>query len=140
MEATTVLKSTTSVGGGVNVPEIATQLVNTSVTVPNGATILIGGLITQTDTQEVSGVPFLSSVPLLGNLFKSTADSVVREELVILIQPSVVVSPLEIQEVSDTERGLTEFSSRQITPSTTKLGAMESALQLKAPKAEQPEE
>lgn len=136
----TVLKSTTSIGGGVNVPEIATQLVNTSVTVPNGATILIGGLITQLDNQEVSGVPFLSTVPLLGNLFKSTADSVVREELVILIQPSVVVSPLEIQEVSDTERGLTEFSSRQITPSATKLGAAESALHLKAPKAEQPSE
>ena len=50
----------TQIGGGVSVPEIATQELTTTVTVPDRATILLGGLITQRDTKTTAGVPFLS--------------------------------------------------------------------------------
>lgn len=119
----TVLKSSTNIGGGVQVPEISTQELTTTVTVPDRSTILIGGLITQTDQKTATGVPFLSSVPLLGNLFKTTADTTERQELVVLIQPSVVNDVPELREVSRTERDLTGFSSKELSPLSMKVGS-----------------
>ena len=57
-----------NVGGGVVVPDILTQELNTTVIVPDRATILLGGLVTQQDAKNVAGVPFLSTIPLMGNL------------------------------------------------------------------------
>jgi len=119
----TVLNSSTNIGGGVEVPEISTQELTTTVTVPDRSTILIGGLITQTDQKNVSGVPFLASIPLLGNLFKTTTDSTERQELVVLIQPSVVNDVPELREVSKTERDLTGFSSKELSPLSMKVGS-----------------
>lgn len=112
--------ATTDIGGGVSVPEISTQELTTTVNVPDRSTILLGGLITQRDAKVVDGVPFLSSVPLMGNLFKSTVDSTNRQELVVLIQPSVIQDTLELREVSKTERDLTEFSAKELSPLSMK--------------------
>jgi len=115
--------ASTNIGGGVTVPEIATQELTTTVTVPDRATILLGGLITQRDSKTSAGVPFLSSIPLMGNLFKSTTDEVDRQELVVMIQPSVVVDIPEIREISKTERDLTGFSSKELSPLSMKVGS-----------------
>ena len=126
----------TQIGGGVSVPEIATQELTTTVTVPDRATILLGGLITQRDTKTTAGVPFLSSVPLMGNLFKSTTDTTDRQELVVMIQPSVVEDIPEIREISKTERDLTGFSSKELSPLSMKVGSKtsaQSALPLSSP-------
>ena len=122
----------TSVGGGVNVPEIATQELNTTVIVPDRSTILLGGLVTQQDTKGVSGVPFLSTIPLMGNLFKSTSDSTDRQELVVMIQPTVVQSNLELAEASKTERDLTGFSAKELQPLTMKSGSKSKDVGLQA--------
>ena len=123
----TVSQQTTNIGGGVLVPEINTQELTTTVTVPDQSTILLGGLITQEDAKTSSGVPFLSNIPLMGNLFKSTTDDTRRQELVVLIQPSVVQNALELREVSKTERDLTEFSAKELAPLSMKLGVKNSA-------------
>ena len=117
----------TNVGGGVTVPEIATQELTTTVIVPDRGTILLGGLITQQDDKTVSGVPFLSTIPLMGTLFKSTTDTTRREELVVMIQPSVVQDTLEMREVSKTERDLTGFSSKELSPISMKVGSKTAA-------------
>lgn len=52
------INSSTDIGGGVSVPKINTQELTTSVIVPDRATILLGGLVTQTDEKSSSGVPF----------------------------------------------------------------------------------
>lgn len=119
--------SSTNIGGGVTVPEIATQELTTTTTVPDRATILLGGLVTQEDNKTVQGVPFLSSVPLMGNLFKSTSDTTNRSELVVMIQPSVVQDIPEMREISKTERDLTGFSSKELSPISMKVGAKTSA-------------
>jgi len=111
-----------AVGGGVNVPDINTQELNTTVIVPDRATILLGGLVTQQDTKNVAGVPFLSTIPLMGNLFKSTSDTTNRQELVVMIQPTVVQSNLELGEASKTERDLTGFSAKELQPLTMRGG------------------
>ena len=58
----------------------------------------------------------------MGNLFKSTTDSTRRTELVVMIQPSVVQDVPEMREVSKTERDLTGFSSRELSPLSMKVG------------------
>ena len=114
------INSETQIGGGVSVPKIDTQKLTTTIIVPDGATILMGGLISQTDSKASSGIPFISTIPLLGNLFKSTTDDTERRELVVMIQPSVVLDVPELKEVSKTERDLTGFSSKELSPLSMK--------------------
>ena len=130
--------ASTDIGGGVSVPEIATQELTTTVIVPDRGTILLGGLITQQDDRTSAGVPFLSNIPLMGNLFKSTGDTTRRTELVVLIQPSVIQDTPELREISKTERDLTGFSSKELSPLTMKIGSKTpgpSALPLSSPEA-----
>ena len=119
----TLSQNSQAIGGGVNVPDINTQELNTTVIVPDRATILLGGLVTQQDNKNVAGVPFLSTIPLMGNLFKSTSDITDRQELVVMIQPSVVQSNLELGEASKTERDLTGFSAKELQPLTMRGGS-----------------
>jgi type II secretion system protein D len=114
------VNNSTDIGGGVAVPKIDTQKLTTTIIVPDGATILMGGLISQTDNKTSSGIPFISTIPLLGNLFKSTTDDTERRELVVMIQPSVVLDVPELKEVSKTERDLTGFSSKELSPLSMK--------------------
>ncbi|HEY5752044.1 MAG TPA: secretin N-terminal domain-containing protein [Chthoniobacterales bacterium] len=76
--------------GGESVPTIATQTVDTTVTVANKHVVVLGGLVTESDTNNKSGIPVLSSIPYLGYLFKSTKKTKERNELMIFIQPNVV--------------------------------------------------
>jgi type II secretion system protein D len=119
----TISQTSQAVGGGVNVPDINTQELNTTVIVPDRATVLLGGLVTQQDTKNVAGVPFLSTIPLMGNLFKSTSDITNRQELVVMIQPTIVQDNKELSEASKTERDLTGFSAKELQPLSMRSGS-----------------
>jgi len=95
--------ATTNVGGS-NVPAINTRYIRTNVSVPNKATIVLGGLITRTQGGNTSGIPFLGRLPLIGNLFSNKTKQSDRSELIILIRPVVTVSPDEMQDESHVER------------------------------------
>nr|WP_240500463.1 type II secretion system secretin GspD [Pseudomonas syringae] len=82
-------------------PRISTRSIATQVAVQSGQTVLLGGLIQQDDTQGVSKVPYLGSIPGLGWLFGSTSRSKGRTELIVLITPRVVTSNSEAREVTD---------------------------------------
>jgi type IV pilus assembly protein PilQ len=71
-------------------PAINTKRVNTQVLVENGGTVVIGGIFTQDERNEVNKVPFLGDIPVVGNLFKNTAKTTNRTELLIFITPKVV--------------------------------------------------
>ena len=58
----------------------------TQVKMSSGDTVVLGGLIDQQDERSESGVPFLSRIPLLGNLFKSRRNSNGVRELIILMK------------------------------------------------------
>jgi len=128
----TLSQSSQAIGGGVNVPDINTQELNTTVIVPDRATVLLGGLVTQQDTKNVAGVPFLSTIPLMGNLFKSTSDITNRQELVVMIQPTVVQDNKELSEASKTERDLTGFSAKELQPLTMRSGSKSKDVSLQA--------
>jgi type II secretory pathway component GspD/PulD (secretin) len=72
----------------------------------------------------------------MGNLFKSTTDDTERRELVVMIQPSVVFDVPELKEVSKTERDLTGFSSKELSPLSVKSGQKSIPMSLNPPVAE----
>jgi len=78
-----------------SIPTISTRVLKTTVTVPNLGTLVLGGLIKQSHDRSTSGVPYLSKIPYLGALFRSTTNNKTRTELVILIRPVVTIDPDE---------------------------------------------
>jgi type IV pilus assembly protein PilQ len=75
-------------------PAINTKHVQTRVEVEDGGTVAIGGIYSTDDREDVTGVPLLSSIPLLGWLFRHTAKRNARSELVIFITPHIVAASL----------------------------------------------
>jgi general secretion pathway protein D len=62
----------------------------TSVLVPDGGMLVLGGLTSEESTQNQQGVPGLSRVPLLGNLFKSRRSTVTKRNLMIFLRPMIL--------------------------------------------------
>lgn len=75
---------------GNQVPNLSTQSLKNTVIVPNGGTVLLGGLITERDTKNQSGLPFLVRIPLLKYLFGNTTKNKERDELLIFVQPKII--------------------------------------------------
>ncbi|MDN3921126.1 type IV pilus secretin PilQ [Roseateles violae] len=69
---------------------INTKHVQTQVLVENGGTVVIGGIFTQDEREDISKVPLLGDLPYLGHLFKNTARTSVKTELLIFLTPKVV--------------------------------------------------
>ena len=67
-----------------------TKTAETELLIDDGNTVVIGGIIKTTKSSGVSGVPWLSKIPLLGWLFKSTNKTDNKEELLIFITPQIV--------------------------------------------------
>ncbi len=88
-----------SVAGTVNivnvgdVPITSSKEAMASVAVRDHDTIILGGLIETSKNQSASGVPFLKDIPLLGYLFRSSTKSENRNELIVLIRPTVLPTP-----------------------------------------------
>ncbi|MDF1824042.1 MAG: secretin N-terminal domain-containing protein [Verrucomicrobiales bacterium] len=78
--------------GNDEIPTIGTQVIGTTVMVPDGGTVLLGGLISQDDQKSESGVPLFANLPLVGRVFGNTSDSLLRQELLIFIQPKIIRS------------------------------------------------
>ncbi len=72
------------------IPIIGKQELNTTVTVANRSTIILGGLISESKNEEDAGIPFLKNIPLIGYAAKTTSVGKTRSELMIFIQPVVV--------------------------------------------------
>jgi type II secretion system protein D len=76
--------------GGTAYTSINKTEATTNLVAQDGQTIVIGGLIREDVTKSKDGIPFLSKLPIIGNLFGSTVDHTTRTELVILLTPHVV--------------------------------------------------
>jgi type IV pilus secretin PilQ/predicted competence protein len=72
------------------IPPITTQSAKTTVMIPDGGTTVIGGIYRSEDSITRERVPFLHSIPILGNLFKSFARTKQNRELLIFITPRII--------------------------------------------------
>ncbi|MBS7457837.1 secretin N-terminal domain-containing protein [Coralloluteibacterium stylophorae] len=85
---------------GVNSPSIFNRTVNTSLTLRDGGSVVLGGLMSSRQTNSDTGVPLLKDVPVLGNLFKSQSRRNNKTELVVMIVPYIIESADRAREVS----------------------------------------
>jgi type IV pilus assembly protein PilQ len=76
--------------GGVNVPSIDTREIATQVLVNDGQTVVLGGILSTTQREDDTKVPYLGDIPFLGHLFKSTSHKDNKDELMIFITPKIV--------------------------------------------------
>jgi general secretion pathway protein D len=80
---------------------IDTNKVKTSAVVPSGETIMLAGLITEGASRDSHGIPGLSRIPVIGGLFGQQGTSKARDELIVLITPTVVRNPQEARALTD---------------------------------------
>jgi type IV pilus assembly protein PilQ len=71
-------------------PALNTQQATTQVLVTDGGTVVIGGVVQTNNSINVTQVPFLGSIPWLGNLFKHTQVSTSNQELIFFITPRII--------------------------------------------------
>ncbi|MGB9331428.1 MAG: type IV pilus secretin PilQ family protein, partial [Steroidobacteraceae bacterium] len=76
--------------GGVNVPSINTREIATQVLVNDGQTVVLGGILSTTQREDDTKVPYLGDIPVLGILFRQTQHTDDKDELMIFITPKIV--------------------------------------------------
>lgn len=85
----------------INSPTIRTRSLDTVLTLRDGGSVLIGGLIRSTDAEGETGVPILGKLPGIGKLFRGDNSENNRTELMIMIIPYILNSPQEAETLSD---------------------------------------
>jgi len=88
-------------GVTVNSTSFSKRNVSTQVTVQDGDTISIGGIIQESETQTSAGIPFLHRIPVLGLAFGSKTGTRARTELLVFLTPRVIYDTNQIAEASD---------------------------------------
>jgi type II secretory pathway component GspD/PulD (secretin) len=89
---------------GTAVPTINQRQASATVAVKDRDTIILGGMISTSQTKTKSGVPYLKDIPVLGNLFRSSSSIGERVELIVLIRPTVLPTPEAAAAVAAVER------------------------------------
>ncbi|MGA2247712.1 MAG: hypothetical protein ABSH48_22225 [Verrucomicrobiota bacterium] len=84
-------------------PNIDVTSANTVVVTPNGQTVVIGGLISNTKSTADTKVPFLGDIPILGQLFKSSSKAEAKTELLMFLTPHIVDSPNQLGNLTNPE-------------------------------------
>ena len=97
-EVSTPAAGAPTVGGN---PSVDRRNLSTEVAVQSGETIMLAGLINDESITGSSGVPGLSRLPIIGALFGQQSQSSDREEIVILITPTVIRDPNEARRLTD---------------------------------------
>jgi len=89
-----VLVENTQIDNGIpriqGVPALDTESAESKVTVADGATIVVGGVIITQSQVNITQVPILGSLPLIGNLFKRNSTSVTTGELLFFLTPRII--------------------------------------------------
>jgi general secretion pathway protein D len=86
---------------GINSPTISHRAVQTQITLQDGDTIAIGGIIQDNSTYSTSGIPLLHRIPVLGAAFGSKSYGKQRTEMVIFMTPHIIYDTNQLAEASD---------------------------------------
>ena len=91
------------------IPNIATRYIKTTVSAANCSTIVLGGLILDTNNRSQNGIPLLSRIPVIGSLFRQTAKNKDRRELIILMRPEVALTKLDLYRMRQKQEDKSHF-------------------------------
>ncbi len=81
-------------------PIISQRVIDSSVSVDSGETIVLGGLFSDRQTNSNGGIPFLKDLPVAGKLFGNTANGRAQTELLVLITPRIVNNRMDARRVT----------------------------------------
>ncbi|WP_300531294.1 secretin N-terminal domain-containing protein [Maricaulis sp.] len=101
-EVSGVAQTTSS---GIDSPTITQRRISSTLLIPSGEAVALGGLISTRRTSGASGVPILRDVPVLGRAFRSDSQSEDRTELLVLLTPRIIADPNELSDVMTTLPG-----------------------------------
>jgi general secretion pathway protein D len=82
-------------------PTVSQRRVKSSISVANGQTVLLGGLITEQQSRGRSGLPLLDKMGPLGELLGSNTGAVSRTELIIFIRPQIIRDSVDAHKVAE---------------------------------------
>ena len=75
---------------GERIPIITTQYVETMVRVPDGETVVLGGVVRKDESNNIRSTPLLSDIPIIGRLFQSRRKEITSTELLIFVTPRII--------------------------------------------------
>ncbi len=110
-----------------NAPIVNQREANTTVTVKDGETVVLGGMIQNQVTANVNKIPLLGDIPVLGALFTSKNSNVSKTELLVFLTPKVIRDPAEAKKMyNETQKQMTKEtkdSLNAIQPATSSTAA-----------------
>ncbi len=83
------------------VPRTSKRELDTMITVENGKTIVLGGLVSKKTVQTMEGVPILSQLPIIGNLFQYKSVSKEKTNLFVFITPYIIEKPEDLAKITE---------------------------------------
>ncbi len=96
---------------GIDSPTINNRSINTKLSLTDGGSVLLGGLIESNKTISNNGVPVLKDIPVVGQLFGSKGDNTTRRELIMLIIPYVLHDAEQMQDITKRYRDRLQIES-----------------------------
>ena len=104
-------------GAAISSPTVSTRKIDTKLTVSEGNTILLGGLIKTTGEKNIAGVPLLKDIPYLGSLFRTEdKDNEYRTELIVMLTPYIVEDDFDARAVTDAFRNQFSWAKEMTSP------------------------
>jgi len=118
-EVSTPQNTTTGVSTS---PTISTRKVDTKLSLKDGATVMLGGLMSRQQSKTKGGVPILMDIPVLGQLFSVDTDTNSNTELMVLITPYIIADDKDAQAITDAFRDRAGDWARNASPAVSKQG------------------
>lgn len=136
-----VSEAATTETGVSSTPTFSTRKVDTKLTLRNGSTVMLAGLISDTTSRGGAGIPLLKDVPVLGALFGKQLINGTRRELIVLITPYIVNDTHDAEALTDAFRGMLgpwardQAAGRLASPDKGKDASMEAPKRIGASEA-----
>ena len=93
-----------SSGTTIQLPEFLFTTVTTTVSVPDGGTVLLGGIKRQREGRNEYGVPILSKIPYINRLFKNVGLGRTTDSLMLMVTPRIIIQEEEEDKLLGTTR------------------------------------
>ena len=87
-------------GSDIGGPSTRMRNLKTVVVVPDQQTVVLGGLVRDSESQSVSKVPLLGDIPVLGYLFRSTERTIQKQNLLLMLTPYIIESSADLNKIS----------------------------------------
>jgi general secretion pathway protein D len=96
--------SSVAAGGTTLTPTISQRRVKSSIAVASGQTVLLAGLISETENKQRQGIPILDSIPGVGDAFSHQTNARARTELILFIRPTVIKDGVDAHVIAEEMR------------------------------------